>query len=185
MQMNDDVEVWTMEFQAHVKISLYRNRLGSSFPKCLWKMEDLFNNHADHSCDSWMVPVLNPGVQFNGIGLCIYIYIHIYSTHTNIQSMLVQKGLLGLFGTFTFQRDSSIGNFRIIEPFDMQSICTESFLQGQAFLRVFIRYTGLHPCCHPQLHGCNHSQRCGPWHDHTRRETCIPSLQKGMAVPLL
>ena len=69
--MNDDVEVWTMEFQAHVTIILYRNRLGSSFPKCLWKMEDLFNNHADHSCDSWMVPVLNPGVQFNGIiGLC-------------------------------------------------------------------------------------------------------------------
>lgn len=84
MQMNDDVEVWTMEFQAHVKISLYRNRLGSSFPKCLWKMEDLFNNHADHSCDSWMVPVLNPGVQFNGIGLCIYIYI--YTVHIRIYS---------------------------------------------------------------------------------------------------
>lgn len=129
-----------MEFQAHVTIILYRNRLGSSFPKCLWKMEDLFNNHADHSCDSWMVPVLNPGVQFNGIiGLCKkkYIYIYIYSTHTNVQSMLVQKGSLGLFGIFTFQWDSSIGNFRIIEPFDMQRICTESFLQGQAFLRVY------------------------------------------------
>ena len=85
IQMNDDVEVWTMEFQAHVTIILYRNRLGSSFPKCLWKMEDLFNNHADHSCDSWMVPVLNPGVQFNGIiGLCkknIFIYIYIQYTY--------------------------------------------------------------------------------------------------------
>ena len=83
MQLNDDVEVWTMEFQAHVTIILCRNRLGSSFPKCLWKMGDLFNNHADHSCDSWMVPVLivNPGVQFNGIGLCIYIYIYTFSIH--------------------------------------------------------------------------------------------------------
>ena len=90
IQMNDDVEVWTMEFQAHVTIILYRNRLGSSFPKCLWKMEDLFNNHADHSCDSWMVPVLNSGVQFNGIiGLCkknIYLYIYIYTVHIRMYS---------------------------------------------------------------------------------------------------